>query len=232
MGSRYTTWSHTRVMGSVKGHRKRERILACVICSKSFVCRNARALYCSSQCYWQAHRHKFVRKFGEKTCAHCPKVFKPISPNQLYCSHKCKYTVQNSRIPRHVQSARANASRQKRREHYNAKAYEWRANNAEAYLIGVRARRLKNPLRYKLLDAAPYSEEALFRQKCEYYGWCCLYCRKPLDEATITIEHKIPRSRGGSNRIANLGPACSTCNYRKQNKSYREFMLILAKERK
>ena len=41
------------------------------------------------------------------------------------------------------------------------------------------------------------------------YGRRCAYCRK---QTELHVEHVMPLSRGGTNRIANVVPACSPCN--------------------
>lgn len=45
-------------------------------------------------------------------------------------------------------------------------------------------------------------------------GFQCITCGS-LDRATLTIDHKIPVSKGGSNRDENLQTMCSPCNHQK-----------------
>ena len=48
------------------------------------------------------------------------------------------------------------------------------------------------------------------------YVWRCAYCgKKP---ATLTQDHVIPLSLGGSHTPANIVPACRSCNSRKGNR--------------
>lgn len=44
------------------------------------------------------------------------------------------------------------------------------------------------------------------------YGDKCIYCGILLTLRTFTIEHVIPRSKGGTNDLENLRPACDRCN--------------------
>lgn len=53
------------------------------------------------------------------------------------------------------------------------------------------------------------------------YAHKCVYCKK--DGRVLEIEHIIPKSRGGSNRVSNLVIACRQCNRRKGNKTAAEF---------
>jgi 5-methylcytosine-specific restriction endonuclease McrA len=49
----------------------------------------------------------------------------------------------------------------------------------------------------------------------------CAYCGKR--NIPFEVEHIIPKSRGGSNRISNLTLACRDCNQRKSNQTASEF---------
>lgn len=40
----------------------------------------------------------------------------------------------------------------------------------------------------------------------------CVYCYEPLTQKTVTADHKIPKSKGGSNRKTNIVPCCVSCN--------------------
>jgi len=72
-------------------------------------------------------------------------------------------------------------------------------------------------------DGSYTAEE--FIKLCNYYNWTCLYCGKKLDEITVTADHVTPLSKGGSNYIENIVPACLHCNVSKNNKSILSFMI-------
>jgi len=47
----------------------------------------------------------------------------------------------------------------------------------------------------------------------------CQYCGKYRDHKSMTIDHVIPKSRGGKNTWENLVVACKKCNQKKGNKT-------------
>ena len=55
----------------------------------------------------------------------------------------------------------------------------------------------------------------------EKFNRTCIYCGAK--NLPLEVEHLIPRSRGGSNRINNLGIACHDCNQKKGNQTPEEF---------
>jgi 5-methylcytosine-specific restriction endonuclease McrA len=56
----------------------------------------------------------------------------------------------------------------------------------------------------------------------EKWGRKCAYCGK--ENVPLEIEHIIPKSKGGSNRVSNLTLACHECNQKKNNQSIDEFL--------
>jgi 5-methylcytosine-specific restriction endonuclease McrA len=55
----------------------------------------------------------------------------------------------------------------------------------------------------------------------EKWGRMCAYCGA--EGLPLQIEHLIPRTRGGSDRVSNLALACEGCNQRKGNQTAAEF---------
>ncbi len=55
----------------------------------------------------------------------------------------------------------------------------------------------------------------------EKYDYQCVYCGKK--DTPLEIEHIVPKSRGGSNRVSNLAISCVDCNQRKDNQTAEEF---------
>jgi len=62
----------------------------------------------------------------------------------------------------------------------------------------------------------------------EYHGYKCYMCTtllttEPNQPNTITLEHILPLSRGGTSTKENVAPACFLCNCAKRNMSIEEF---------
>jgi 5-methylcytosine-specific restriction endonuclease McrA len=55
----------------------------------------------------------------------------------------------------------------------------------------------------------------------EKWGRHCAYCQ--VTNVPLQIEHIVPKSRGGSNRVSNLTLACNKCNRQKDNQTAEEF---------
>ena len=51
-------------------------------------------------------------------------------------------------------------------------------------------------------------------------GWTCQYCGS--DKPSLTVDHVIPRSRGGESVWENIVASCAPCNRRKGNRLPRE----------
>ncbi len=61
------------------------------------------------------------------------------------------------------------------------------------------------------------------KQKLEYFGNKCVYCKKDLIEVVMHWDHVIPLSRGGAEFISNLRPSCASCNCSKNDKLISEW---------
>jgi 5-methylcytosine-specific restriction endonuclease McrA len=84
-------------------------------------------------------------------------------------------------------------------------------------------KRRKHTRRAKLKDAGTYTNEE-WKDRLLEYNHCCAYCYKPFPVEELTIDHMIPLSRGGTNTIDNIVPACKPCNSRKKNKTPLEML--------
>lgn len=55
------------------------------------------------------------------------------------------------------------------------------------------------------------------------YGHKCVYCKNKRGDPVLEIDHVIPTSRGGSDKISNLVIACKTCNQEKGSRTAEEY---------
>jgi len=59
------------------------------------------------------------------------------------------------------------------------------------------------------------------------YNHRCAYCKGESRDSILEIEHIVPRSKGGSNRVSNLVIACKICNNAKSNHLPKDWLNIL-----
>lgn len=57
-------------------------------------------------------------------------------------------------------------------------------------------------------------------------GWTCVYCGRATRE--LTLDHVMPRHRGGSHTWENLVSACKPCNHRKAGRTPSEAHMLMA----
>jgi 5-methylcytosine-specific restriction endonuclease McrA len=60
--------------------------------------------------------------------------------------------------------------------------------------------------------------------------WQCQYCGVDLDPKTITIDHVVPRSRGGGTSWKNCVSSCKKCNWKKGSQLLSETGMQLKKK--
>lgn len=59
-------------------------------------------------------------------------------------------------------------------------------------------------------------------------GWACVYCGKATRD--LTLDHVLPRHRGGPHTWDNLVSACKVCNHRKAGRTPAEARMDLRRE--
>ena len=64
-----------------------------------------------------------------------------------------------------------------------------------------------------LIELSPRNARRKFRQSIfESWEWKCAYCDKELDTTSATIDHIVPKYKGGHNVKSNMVCSCSKCN--------------------
>lgn len=101
---------------------------------------------------------------------------------------------------------------------------------ADDGFIGSPSTRLKAPkvirLGYYITKpraAVRLSRRAIFARD----GWCCQYCGAA--DRQLTVDHVVPRTRGGQNTWENLVAACKRCNNRKGGRTAEQAGMTLKK---
>jgi 5-methylcytosine-specific restriction endonuclease McrA len=88
---------------------------------------------------------------------------------------------------------------------------------------------LPSVIRLRQYVRVPYTEIALTRKNLlNRDGNSCQYCNHGGDD--LTLDHVIPRSRGGQDTWENIVVACVRCNVRKGNRTPREAEMPLLKQ--
>jgi 5-methylcytosine-specific restriction endonuclease McrA len=82
--------------------------------------------------------------------------------------------------------------------------------------------RLVNYVRVPRAIQRKISRKALFARD----GWRCVYCGESSRE--LTLDHVVPRIRGGTQTWENLVTACRPCNHRKAGRTPEEARMSLA----
>ena len=64
-----------------------------------------------------------------------------------------------------------------------------------------------------LIELSPRNARRKIRQSIfESWEWKCAYCDKELDTKSATIDHIVPKYKGGHNVKSNMICSCSKCN--------------------
>jgi 5-methylcytosine-specific restriction endonuclease McrA len=95
--------------------------------------------------------------------------------------------------------------------------------NISQELVRFDTQKLQNPE----ISGEEYQQGTLYQYEVREYllekwGRKCAYCGAK--DVPLEVEHIIPRSKGGSNRVSNLTLACTPCNQAKGNQDIREFL--------
>lgn len=85
----------------------------------------------------------------------------------------------------------------------------------------------ENDLLANLVVLSPKVARKRFRESIfEEWDWKCAYCDRQLSDRDATIDHIVPKHKGGHNTRNNLACACSDCNKAKGSMGVFEYMNI------
>ena len=94
--------------------------------------------------------------------------------------------------------------------------------NASYIPLAVCSSKLKRYVKYNSLDVVLNRKNLLVRD-----NFSCQYC---LSKSHLTVDHILPKEKGGSDTWENLIIACSPCNSKKGNKTPKEANMRLMKQ--
>jgi 5-methylcytosine-specific restriction endonuclease McrA len=57
-------------------------------------------------------------------------------------------------------------------------------------------------------------------------GYMCQYCQRKFPQSMLTLDHVVPRSRGGETVWENVATACKKCNIKKGNRTPHEARMV------
>lgn len=152
-------------------------------------------------------------------------AYRTANQDKLKAEKKEWYKKNRTQVLKRVKS---NATQN--REKILAYQSDYYLNNADKVKANVAAYRQANPEKKshlenrrrarKFSNGGSHTLEEL-QEKFSRLGNVCYYCKqaKPL-----TVDHDIPLSRGGTDNIENVLPACRSCNSKKNAKTADEFI--------
>jgi 5-methylcytosine-specific restriction endonuclease McrA len=98
---------------------------------------------------------------------------------------------------------------------------EWKLHSANATMARPMVIRLVSYVRIpRDTHRRKITRRAVFARD----GWTCQYCGS---RSNLTVDHVVPRSKGGPSSWENIVASCAPCNRRKGNASPRQAGMIL-----
>jgi len=161
-------------------------------------------------------------------------AYKDPERQRAYAREWLKRNPQKARDAVRRWRARNPELNRERRRKYRRAAYVRNAAkiNAEkaAYLAShPEVKRAKDQAyRARRIAAAGSFTGAEWLDLLAHCGGVCSYCG---EAGRLEADHRLPLSRGGTNLIDNILPACRSCNGRKHKMTEEEFRVLLAAER-
>lgn len=234
-----------------------EQIVACEWCKRSLLPKAHRGgetkRYCGAKCREAArylrHRDPAIER-QTSLCASCSLPVTQITQRgraKKYCSVRCRDASWRHQHREELRGVRA-GYRAANPESAKRATRAWRAANRERVAATMRAWRFRNLERanainraWRLAHPAEYLSQSIRRrarkagaagshttqewlEKLQLFASLCAYCG---EASPLAREHKVPLVRGGSDDIANIVPACGSCNSRKGIKTATEFLAVV-----
>jgi 5-methylcytosine-specific restriction endonuclease McrA len=133
-----------------------------------------------------------------------------------------RWPARNPELRRLRDRAYKRTARMRRGDEINAVKAAWLAAHPEVRQAKDQGYRARKRAALGSFTAAEWLDLV------ETYGGVCGYCG---EMRSLQADHRTPLSRGGDNSIANIIPACGSCNTRKATRTETEFRALLDRER-
>lgn len=227
-------------------------IVTCQICNNQFEAKRVDAKYCSDTCKKAARRaqaavpetrmrkNAYGRRYMRQQRTTNPGKYKQ-EYKDWYAKHGLEYHAQwRAEHPEWQERSREHARHQyddkpelkrkhdaayyqRHKEQIKTNVQQYQHEHREKLRPSKRAALVR--YRARLASAEGSWTAKQFQDLCEAVEHCCYYCGVQTDN--LTVDHYIPLSRGGTNWIENIVPACPACNYSKQDRTGEEYLILL-----
>jgi 5-methylcytosine-specific restriction endonuclease McrA len=166
-----------------------------------------------------------------KRCSKC-KETKPITGFHKFKRSKDGYKSA-CKVCRNAAKAKYYAENAEKERASQAKYYAENREKKLAYQVKYRkdnpdkVRAHRHQRRAVKANASGTHTASDWKAKLEYYGYRCRYCgihKSETSEGWLEADHAIPLSRGGTNFISNIVPACRSCNASKHAKTFKDYL--------
>lgn len=201
-------------------------ILKCVICGNKFCAIRKSAKYCSKQCRRKADNNTERAKLARKEYYHKNKnkILKNSKEKRNNYTSDKKEEIKNRQHQYYLDN----------KEEILKKNNDWKKEKADCYKeyckqytkkyncseIGKFKNRMRAHKRRCILDNLEEIDYKALKDKFDSLDNKCVVCGS---KENITIDHKIPVTKGGTNENTNLVLACVHCNCQKGNKTEEEY---------
>ena len=194
----------------------------CLNCGQTFKAKNkcSNTKYCSKKCWHEAWYSESINlSRTKKCCLYCGSEFSAVTYlyKTSYCSNTCrgKHNAEN-RVKR-VFCRQCGVEFETPNAHFNTCPSCARENMLK------KVKRRNRYIRYLARGAAgPYHNNSEWEKLLRRHNGKCAYCgERPAEHK----DHIIPISKGGTDAIGNILPACRECNLSKGNKLLAEWKL-------
>lgn len=194
----------------------------CAYCGKTFAAKNKCAphKYCSEECRATDWRNKRTESTKEKrNCLYCGNEFMATTwpSNNHYCSGVCKGKHNAVNRVRNATCRKCGIEYETPNSHFNTCPVCARENMLNKV---KRRNRIVREMRRGTLG--PYHKHGDWLKLLNRFDGKCAYCGENKAEHR---DHVIPISRGGTDSIGNILPACRDCNLSKCDKTIMEWRI-------